>query len=149
MGESISDSLRAGRSGDRIPLGSRISATVRSDPTNLPYHVLLVIPGGKVVSLTTHSYLTFWLKKEYNHISTPPLWLFGEVTGRNLPLLPRTRDIFPSNTPLHPSQSPNFRFQPCYTISVFQSAAGCVHVSSSGLIAFSVQWQQSLVPHFS
>jgi len=39
--------LATGRSGDRIPLGSRISASVRTDPPTLPYNVFLVIPGGK------------------------------------------------------------------------------------------------------
>jgi hypothetical protein len=46
-----SDSLRVGRSGDRIPVGgARFSAPVQTgpgDPPSLPYNGYRVFPGGK------------------------------------------------------------------------------------------------------
>jgi hypothetical protein len=42
-----SDSLRAGRSGDRIPVGARFSAPVHTGPPILLYNRYRVFPGGK------------------------------------------------------------------------------------------------------
>ena len=45
-----SDSLRTGRSGDRIPVGARFSALVQTGPGGLPsilYNGYRVFPGGK------------------------------------------------------------------------------------------------------
>jgi hypothetical protein len=65
-----SDSLRAGRSGDRIPVGARFSApvhTVPEGPLSLLYNGYRVFTGGKAaggVVLTTHPHLAQRLKEE-------------------------------------------------------------------------------------
>jgi hypothetical protein len=58
-----SDSLRAGRSGDRIPVGARFSAPIQTGseaPPSLLYNGYRVFPGGKGgrgVPLTAHPLL--------------------------------------------------------------------------------------------
>ena len=64
-----SDSLRAGRSGDRIPVVARFSAPVQTGswgPPSLLYNGYWVFPGvrGRGVELTTHPYLAPRLKEE-------------------------------------------------------------------------------------
>jgi hypothetical protein len=72
-------SLRAGRSGDRIPLGGEIFRTRPDRPWGPPSLLCsgqCVIPGGKAaggVELTTHPLLAPRLKKEYKYFSAPLL----------------------------------------------------------------------------
>jgi hypothetical protein len=59
-----SDSLRARRSGDRIPVGAKFSAPIQTGseaPLNLLYKGYRVFPGGKGgrgVTLTAHPFLS-------------------------------------------------------------------------------------------
>jgi hypothetical protein len=79
-----SDSLRAGRSEDRIPVEARFSAPVQTGPVAHPASYTMgtgSFPGvkraGRGVALTTHPHLAPGLKKEYSYTSTPPLDLCG------------------------------------------------------------------------
>ena len=83
---AYSESLRAGRSGDRIPVGGEIFRTrpFRSGgPTILPYKGIGSFPGvkrpGRGVDHTPH--LAPRLKKEQSYTSTPPLGLSGLFQG--------------------------------------------------------------------
>jgi len=70
-----SDSLRAGRSGDRILVGARFSTPVQtgSGSTQTPIRVPDYSRGlsGRGVALITHTHLAPRLKKKYNYTSTP------------------------------------------------------------------------------
>ena len=77
-----SDSLRAERSGDRIPVGARLSAPVQTDPGAYPASYVMgtgSFPGvkqpGRGVDHPTQ--LALRLRKEYSYTSTPPLGLRG------------------------------------------------------------------------
>ena len=67
IAQSYSDSLRAGRSGDRIPVGARFSTPVQtgSGPIQPPIRVPDYSRGlsGRGVALTTHNHLAPRLKK--------------------------------------------------------------------------------------
>jgi hypothetical protein len=80
---ACSDSLRAGRSRDRIPMTARFSvpvltrsganpASYTTDTESLYYGLT-----GQRVALTNYSNLELRLKNEYSYASTPPLGLHG------------------------------------------------------------------------
>jgi hypothetical protein len=79
------DTLQTGRSRDRIPIGARFPAPVQTRPGAHP--VSYIIPNVTLlqryrdpdVTLTTRSYLTQKLKKEYNYTSTPLLGVHGLI----------------------------------------------------------------------
>jgi hypothetical protein len=82
-----SDSLRAGRSGDRIPVGERFSAPFQTGPrpTQPPIQFVLAVKRlGRGVNHPPH--LAPRLKKQYSYTSTAPLGLRG-VLPLPLPLL--------------------------------------------------------------
>ena len=59
------DSLQAGRSGDRIPVAARFSATVQTGPGAHPASYTMGTGSlSRGVALTTHSHLAPTLKKE-------------------------------------------------------------------------------------
>ena len=74
-----SDWLRAGRSGDRIAVGSRFSALVQNDPGAHPASCRMGIgsfPGvnsGRGVTLTPHSLLVPWSRKSRAITLLPPM----------------------------------------------------------------------------
>ena len=74
-----SDWLRAGRSGNRIPLGARFSAPVQTGPAVYPASCTIgtgFFPGVKScrgVTLTPHPLLVPFVMKEQSYTSTP-LW---------------------------------------------------------------------------
>jgi hypothetical protein len=75
------DSLRAGRSGVRIPVRARFSAPVQTGPGTHPASCTMgtgSFQGAKRrgVALTTHLHLAPRLRKEWSYTSTPPLSLF-------------------------------------------------------------------------
>jgi hypothetical protein len=73
------DWLRAGRSGDQIPVGARFSAPVQTDPGAHPAFCAMgtgSFPGVKSdrgVTLTPHLLLVPLVMKEYSYTSTPPM----------------------------------------------------------------------------
>ena len=76
------DSLRAGRSGDRIPVAGEIFQ-IRPDrpwgPPSLLYNGYRVFPGGRAaggLALTIH-HLAPRFKEEQSYTSAPPLDLSG------------------------------------------------------------------------
>ena len=78
-----SDSLRAGRSEDRIPVGARLPHTPRPavGPTQRP---IKLVPGlfseglsGRNMALTINPHQAPRLKKEKSYTSTSPLGLHG------------------------------------------------------------------------
>jgi len=77
------DLLRAGRSGDRIPVGVRSSAPVQTGPGAHPAFCTMGTESlcqgqsGWGEALTTHPQLAPMLKKEYIYTSTPTLGLRG------------------------------------------------------------------------
>jgi hypothetical protein len=79
-----SDWLRAGRSGDRIPVGARFSAPIQTDPGTHPASCTMgtgSFPGvksGRGVTLTPHLLLVSWSWKS-GAISLLPLWAVRPV----------------------------------------------------------------------
>jgi len=79
-----SDWLRAGRSGDRIPDGTRISAPVQTGPGAHPASCTMVtgfFPGvksGRGVTLRPRPLLVPWSRKS-RAIPLPPLWAVRPV----------------------------------------------------------------------
>ena len=71
-----SDWLRAGRSGDRIPVGARLSAPVRTGPGTHPPSCtmgtgsFLGVKSGRGVTLTPHHLLVPLVMKEQSYTST-------------------------------------------------------------------------------
>jgi hypothetical protein len=81
-----SDSLRVGRSGDRIPVGARYSPPVQTGPGSHPASYTLgtgSIPGVKRQrrDVDHPPHLALMLKKEYSYTSIPPLGLRGLLQG--------------------------------------------------------------------
>jgi len=75
-----SDSLRAGQSRDRIPVGARFSAHIQTGPeAHLLYNGYCVFPGGKAAGAWLYHppHPGLRLKKEYSYTYTPPLGLRG------------------------------------------------------------------------
>jgi len=75
----IATELRAGRSGDRIPLETRFSAPVQTCPGAHPASCtmgtesFLGVKSGGGVTLTPHPLLVPLVIKEYSFSSTPPM----------------------------------------------------------------------------
>ena len=81
-----SDSLRAGRSGDRIPVGARFSAPVQTGPGAHPASYIMgtgSFPGVQRAdrSVDHPPHLAPRLKKECSYTSTPHLGLRGLLQG--------------------------------------------------------------------
>jgi len=83
-GSRYSDWLRAGRSGDRIPVGARFSAPVQTGPGANPASYTMgtgSFPGvksGRGVTLTPHPLLVPWSRK-CRAIPLLPLWAVRPV----------------------------------------------------------------------
>ena len=77
--EPGSDWLRAGRSGDRIPVEVRFSAPVQNGPGAHPAYSklgtgsFLGVKSGRGVTLTPHPLLVPLVMKEYSYTSTSPM----------------------------------------------------------------------------
>jgi len=93
----IATALRAGRSGDRIPVGTRFSAPVQTGPGTHPATCTMgtgSFPGvnsGRGVTLTPHSLLVPWSRKS-RAIPLLPLWAVRPV--QNLSVCTRVHFIF-------------------------------------------------------
>ena len=79
-----SDWLRAGRSGDRIPVGARLSVPVQIGPGAHPASCTMgtgsfqEVKSGRGVTLTPHPLLMSWSLKR-RAISLLPLWAVRPV----------------------------------------------------------------------
>ena len=105
----IATELRAGRSGDRIPVGARFSSPIQTVPGAHPASCTMStgsFPGvksGRSVTLTTHPLLVS-LSRKIRAISLPTLWATtGPVTGTLYLLLIQEREL----TKKTQSPSPN------------------------------------------
>ena len=75
-----SDSLPAGRSGDRMPLGSRLSIAVHTGPGAHPLSSTMgTAYSDRGLALTTHPHLTPKSNKDKSYTSTPPLCLHDRL----------------------------------------------------------------------
>jgi hypothetical protein len=80
----IATALRAGRSGDRIPVEARFSAPVQSGPGAHPASFtidtgsFLGVKSGRSVTLTPHLFLVLWSWKS-RAIPLLPLWVVRPV----------------------------------------------------------------------
>ena len=80
----IATELRAGESGDRIPVGARFSALVQTGPGAHPASCImgtgsfLWVKGGRGVTLTPHPLLVPWSRKG-RAIPLLPLWAVRPV----------------------------------------------------------------------
>ena len=75
------DSLRAGRSRDRIPVGARFSPPVHTQSPTQRLSGLSRRKSGRGLASTTHHHLAPRLKKQQRYTSTPPLGLRGLFQG--------------------------------------------------------------------
>ena len=81
---SIATELRAGRSGDRIPVGVRFSATVQTGPRAHPASCTMGtgsfprVKSGRGVLLNSHHLLVPWSRKS-KAIPLLPLWAVRPV----------------------------------------------------------------------
>ena len=75
----IATELRAGWSGDRIPVEARFFAPVQTGPGAHPASCTMgtgsfpAVKSGRGVTLTPHPLLVPLVMKEYSYISTPPM----------------------------------------------------------------------------
>ena len=98
-----SDSLRAGWSGDRIPVEARFSAPVQTGPWDHPASYTMStgsFPGisSQGMALTTHLHLVPRLKEEQSYTSTPPQGLHGLFQGElDLNLCYISKNIYSMN----------------------------------------------------
>ena len=85
---AIATALRAGRSGDRIPVEERFSAPVQTSPGAHPASYRMgtgFFPGGKEgrsVTLTPHPLLVLW-SRQGRAIPLLPLWAVRPVQSLN------------------------------------------------------------------
>ena len=111
-----SDWLRAGRSGNRIPVGGEIFRTSPDRPWGPPtllYNGYRVFPGvksGRVVTLTPHPLLVPWSRKS-RAIPLLPLWAVRPV--QSLSACTRVHfTFFTCNNIDSPGELPNFKYGP-------------------------------------
>ena len=97
-----SDSLRVGRSGNRIPVEARYSAPVQTGPGAHPASYTIgtgsLSRGWSGQGVTnTHPHLAPRLKKEYSYTSTPPLGRQGLFYGELYLYSSRLTSTFQTN----------------------------------------------------
>ena len=120
-----SDSLRAGRSGDRFPVGARFSAPVQTAPGAHPASYTMgtgSFPGGKRPGRGADHppHLASILKKVYSCIFIHPFFLSWPVIGRTLfyfaLFITKMEATYP---PPHPKKEA--LYLPDYTVSQAES----------------------------